>query len=404
MTVKIFYEDRIIYNFESMIEKTFCSNGRVGVITRETIFYPEGGGQPCDKGSLDGIEVVDVQETDEGVIHYLGKKNIKIPESGKKVLLSIDRDFREDNSIQHTAQHLLSAILDSNFNIATISFHLGTEYSTIDIETAGLPADFFEGVEVEVNKAIMENRQITVTFAKTISELEGIKLRKKPSVDNDIRIVQIDGYDASPCCGTHAESTGILGVFKILKTEKYKGYTRIYFISGKRSVSDYLTKHEICQNLANSMSCNVLDLEKKVSSLCSQIKFQNQETNRIKRMFAQRVAKDLETMSFRHDERRIVAHYLNDQQIDSDLMNLIAEELMDSGMVSVVLLMNNLDLKLLIVSNYDGVNCGGILREILPKYQGKGGGNNYRAQAVFDDETAMENCFNTISNLIKDLV
>jgi len=77
---------------------------------------------------------------------------------------------------------------------------------------------------------------------------------------------------------------------------------------------------------------------------------------------------------------------------------------MDSGMVSVVLLMNNLDLKLLIVSNYDGVNCGGILREILPKYQGKGGGNNYRAQAVFDDETAMENCFNTISNLIKDLV
>ena len=245
------------------------------VVLDRTIFFPGGGGQPCDLGSLAGFRLVEVKEDAQGnVIHVVravsggsdidGSSRLKV---GDEVELVLDVARRRDHTQQHSGQHLLSAVLEHECGIHTIGFHLGTEYTTIDVTGQLLEKAEIQKVETRVNAWIGDARPI-ITHVCPPEDLVSFKVRRDlPQGQEVIRIVEIDGYDWVACCGTHARSTAELRAFKILSCEKYKGGTRIYFVAGDRAISLMSKYFDLAKDAAALLGGAVDALVERVSAL-----------------------------------------------------------------------------------------------------------------------------------------
>ncbi|MEM5593187.1 alanine--tRNA ligase-related protein [Niallia circulans] len=277
MSTKLFYSTPYETKWTTAIKKVIETNDQIYVLLKETAFYPEGGGQPADTGFIDGIRVLDVQMKDNQIYHLMERK----PEN-KLVSCELDWDRRYDHMQQHTAQHMLSAVLEELFQITTVSFHLGKEYTTIDIDTADLTKEQITQLENSCNSYIMKNLEIK-THIITHEQVSKFPLRKRPKVTGDIRIVEIDDWDFSACAGTHVGRTGELGVFKIFKTEKHRGQTRVFFLSGWRAIRDYQTAQSILDNLGTFFKTNKLQLEDRVNKLELEKKGLTKELETLKR-------------------------------------------------------------------------------------------------------------------------
>lgn len=222
--------------------------GHYLVLLAETIFYPTGGGQPHDGGTINGIPIIDVFERDGEVWHTLGER---IEEGEANCVLDWPR--RLDHMQQHSGQHLLSAIFAECYAYHTESFHLGVDHCSIDLRTPQISAEELQLVEKRVNEVIFSNLPFLV-YTVSPQEVCQIPIRKLPEVEGDLRIVEIEGLDYSPCAGTHVERTGQISLLKILRAENYKGMSRVYFLCGQRALRDYAAKHKICVNLGSLLS------------------------------------------------------------------------------------------------------------------------------------------------------
>jgi alanyl-tRNA synthetase len=228
----------------------------------KTIFYPHlSGGQPGDQGTINGIEVLESYEENDDIIHVL-KDDIH----ENKVQISIDFDNRLDMMQQHTGQHLLSSCFYRLFDAQTVGFHVGHDYVTIDVTMSELTEEDAEKIEIMANKMIWSNFNIKSYFPSQ-ERLRKLPLRKMPTVTKNIRIVEIDGFDYSPCGGTHLKSTGELGMIKIRKWEKYKGNSRVEFLCGNRALKDYTWKNRYIKDLSLMLSSLDKDLLIKVKRL-----------------------------------------------------------------------------------------------------------------------------------------
>ncbi len=257
------------------------------VVLDRTIFFPGGGGQPCDLGSLAGFKLVEVKEDAQGnVVHVVravsgssdvdGSSRLKV---GDEVELVLDVARRRDHTQQHSGQHLLSAVLEHECGIHTISFHLGTEYTTIDVTGQLLEKAEIQKVETCVNAWIGDARSI-ITHVCPPEDLVRFKVRRDlPQGQEIIRIVEIDGYDWVACCGTHARSTAKLRAFKILSCEKYKGGTRIYFVAGDRAVALLSRYFDLAKDAAALLGGSVEALVERVSALNANVQTLELERN-----------------------------------------------------------------------------------------------------------------------------
>jgi len=235
MIEKIYYTSPYTTKWTASILSSFESNNRYYVELNKTAFYPEGGGQPSDIGTIAGHKVLDVTEKDHSVFHEIDKPL----EVDIQVECEIDWNRRFDHMQQHTGQHLLSAILSDVFNIHTVSFHLGKDIASIDVNVPSIDDKALIEIEQAVNKAIYANKPLN-TYYVSQDQLSTLSLRKMPELeDEQIRIVEIHTLDTSACCGTHVRSTGELGIIKLLKTEKQRGHTRLFFKCGMRALKDY---------------------------------------------------------------------------------------------------------------------------------------------------------------------
>lgn len=206
------------------------------LVFEETIFYPEGGGQPCDLGTIGGIPVLSVLERGKEVVHHLSAPLPPGTVPGTVLELCLDGKRRRDHTEQHSGQHLLSATLLRLFGAPTRSFHLGPERSTIDIACEGLGEDDQEAVESAVNEAIAGDFRF-ITHVCPPEDIASFNLRRVPPAGESVyRVVEIDGLDFTPCCGTHARSTAELRLLLVLGTERYKGLLRVHFVVGERAV------------------------------------------------------------------------------------------------------------------------------------------------------------------------
>jgi len=229
------------------------------LVLDRTVFYPEGGGQPCDLGSVGGSPLAAVALDGERILHRLAAPLPGLA-VGASVGLQLDAGRRRDHAEQHSGQHLLSATCLRLLGAETKSFHLGAERSTIDIGIAAMDEGDLAAVEAEVNEVIAESYPIRIHVCPP-EDLDSFPLRKRPpSGEEEIRVVEIDGIDYSPCCGTHLSSAGSLRLLKILGAEKYKGMTRVSFVAGGRALRDYAAAWRRGRDAAKALGSSLEDL------------------------------------------------------------------------------------------------------------------------------------------------
>ncbi len=395
MTVKFYLENPYIRELEAeIVEKKFI-NSKYYIKLDRTIFYPHlAGGQPGDIGTINGVEVTEVYEDKDDIVHVV-TKNI----SGKKVKLSIDWDNRLDLMQQHTGQHLLSSVIYKLYNGETVGFNIGKDYVYIDINITDLTEEDAEKIELLANRIIYSNFKI-MCYIVNKEELKNIPLRKQPIVNEDIRIVEIDNLDYSPCCGTHLRYTGEIGIIKIRKWEKKKGNVRIEFVCGNRALMDYTWKNKYIKDISLMLSSKDIDVLEKFNKLYAQKELLEKENRELRQSLYQLkgenffgeaqhnngisyIYKKVENMDFK--ELCFIANYLNTKD---NLIQIYGLNNKNKGQLYISR-SENLDIDLL-----------KIFKGISEKYEIKGGGNSSTVQGgckLSDLPNIMKDFLNTLT-------
>ncbi|MDR3122941.1 MAG: alanyl-tRNA editing protein [Treponema sp.] len=236
-TQRRYYETPSAEPFAASLLEIRPHNEALALILDATVFYPEGGGQPADRGTVNGVPLLDVQERDGEILHIVAAGEGRRLQPGPAELI-LDRARQRDFTTLHTAQHLLSGTLLRMTGAHTVSMHLGDEVCTIDVAAKELTEATLVEVEEAAADAIEANQPVIIHLCPP-ERVEDFPLRKVPPQGEEaIRVVEIAGNDFSPCCGTHLSSTGEIGILRILGAEKYKGMTRVSFIAGRRVLRD----------------------------------------------------------------------------------------------------------------------------------------------------------------------
>ena len=212
--------------------------GRTGLLLDRTAFYPTSGGQPFDVGQLGDARVVDVIDRDDGsILHVVGEPDSTLApwRPGSSIRGTIDWTRRFDHMQQHTGQHVLSAAFDRLLQVRTVSFHLGSTSSTIDLHRE-VTASEIARAESEANRVVWEDRPVSIRFADA-DEAARLRLRKEPTRGGVLRLIEIDDFDVSACGGTHVARTGAIGIVAVLSSERFRGGTRVEFVCGGRALT-----------------------------------------------------------------------------------------------------------------------------------------------------------------------
>ena len=228
-TEKLYYADPFLKEFTATVLD--CQAGKNGytVTLNRTAFYPEGGGQPADHGTLDGAAVTDVHEKN-GVIFHNVDRAVEI---GKTVTGAIDWARRFDHMQQHSGEHICSGLICGRYGCDNVGFHMGTDIVTIDFN-ADIPWEELLEIEGQANRYIQEDHPIDIQFHRG-AELDAIDYRSKKPLEGDVRIVAFPGADCCACCGTHVLRSGQVGLVKFLSVQKFREGVRIELLCGDRA-------------------------------------------------------------------------------------------------------------------------------------------------------------------------
>lgn len=373
MTKKLYYESAYLKEWSTTISGTVEREDGVYVKLAETAFYPHGGGQPCDAGYIGELPVLDVVLEEDEVLH----KVAQLPDQ-TEVDCRIDWSRRFDHMQQHSGQHLLSAVFRDLFQAMTLSFHLGSDYATIDIELPELSAAQMAEAEQEVNRLIFLNRRITSYFV-TAEEMAKLPLVKLPKVTEDIRIVEIEGVEYNACGGTHVSSTGAIGLIKLLRSEKQKGNTRITFKCGSRALDEFNDHARILGQLSAKFNTGKDEIIDRIDKWENEQKLLQTELAAAKELNDMYLARELITA--KEPGSRVITH-ISDSRPLKDLQSL-AVKLTELTSQPVLLLTAAENKAVLAHSGAAGQSCGAFFKTHLGTFQGKGGGSDKMAQAGF---------------------
>jgi alanyl-tRNA synthetase len=266
MSKKLYLDNPYQKEFDATVLDKIIIEDKGGLILDQTCFYPEGGGQPSDKGEINEVKVLKVVEINGKVIHLIERE---IQE--KKVKGEIDWSIRFDHMQQHTGQHILSQSFIQVLSADTLSFHIGEEDSTIDVNLKKAKEEDIEKVELLANRIIYENRDVR-TYIVDKEEVKKLNLRKTPPQKEKIRIVEISDFDISACGGTHCRKTGEVGIIKIKKWEKMRDNLRFHFVCGLRALKDYSQKNYIINRIVSEFSANEYEIIQFIGKFQGEIK------------------------------------------------------------------------------------------------------------------------------------
>lgn len=247
-TVKLYEQDAYRKTFSSIVEDSISEKGIFKVALRETAFYPEGGGQPADHGTLGDVKVLDVQERDGIIWHTVSEPLPK----GASADGRIDWERRYDYMQNHSGEHVVSGLICRTFRCSNVGFHMGSDVITMDFNT---PMTWEQAMEIEgrANRAIEMQIPITASYP-TAEELADLDYRSKKELSGRVRILTIEGCDTCACCGTHVRTTAEIRLVKILSLQNYKSGVRITMVSGNRALEDYRRKHDGISAAARMLS------------------------------------------------------------------------------------------------------------------------------------------------------
>jgi len=290
-TERLYYSDSHLIEFEARVtDKSERVSGWTAVTLDRTAFYPTGGGQPSDTGTLNGARVIEcIDAEDDGVLHVIQGRT---PEIGASVKGRIDWARRLDHIQQHTGQHILSQAFVTLFNAPTRGFRVMDESCEIDVELTNPTNEVIERAVELANNVIWEDRQITIKTAST-EEAARLPLRKESSREGELRLIEIEGFDLTPCGGTHAYRTGEVGLIAVRNWERARGLTRIEFAAGTRALADYRRANKTARAVAGLFSAGRDDAAKLTARMLEENKELHRRVRALEEVAARVEAQEL---------------------------------------------------------------------------------------------------------------
>jgi len=400
-TKKLFKEDVYLSRSEASVISSDAESRTL--VLDKTLFFPEGGGQSCDSGYIGDLLVTQVYEKDGVVYHSVAVDNLDVlPKAGDIVELILDWGRRFDSMQRHCGEHILSGVFFRECGAVNRGFHMGENYMTIDMNLEAEPSgqnprpeqiDWLLAMKIErsANEIIWQNVPVTVRNFESRKEASGLPLRKALAIDEEISIVCVgdinDPADCVACCGTHPSTSGQVGLIKILKIENYKGMYRVYFEAGARALAIFDKSHDVLMSIGNRYSAGLDDLLDKMAAA----EMKNKKTRDTLFVLKQSVARsrmaEIEALlDSASRESSIIIREYDDMPVD-DLLNIgrpLTEKIR-----KLLIIAAPAENTLLLFSDGKSVDCGKLVKENAPIYQGKGGGNKQNARAIFPKKESM---------------
>jgi alanyl-tRNA synthetase len=379
MTERLYYRDSHLREFDALVLSCEEDAGRWRVKLDRTAFYPSSGGQPHDTGKLGGVSVLEVaDEDDHTVIHYLSAAIPVGPIHGE-----VDWPRRIDHMQQHTGQHMLSAAFLELFHFPTVSFHLGRETSTIDLDAPSIVARHVEEAERRTNEIIMQDREVRIRYG-TAGELAEAGIRKRVDREGVLRAIEIEGIDRQPCGGTHLARTGEAGSLLIRKVERRRETWRLEFVCGLRSLAAARSDFAALTQAASLLSCGLPAVPAAIEKTIEERRAQHAASKRLEERLAE------------HEARALLAAKPQTSRTGMRLIAAILEEATPAYLVKLSkMLMSEAGIVALLASRSSGHvvfahskdptggfsgDMSSLLRETLKEFDGKGGGSEGFAQ------------------------
>jgi alanyl-tRNA synthetase len=289
-TERLYYQDSHLIEFEArVVANSERVSGWTAVTLDRTAFYPTGGGQPSDTGTLNGLRVVECIDDAEGVLHVIQGR---APEVGATVKGRIDWLRRLDHLQQHTGQHIFSQAFVKLFNAPTRSFRVLAASCEIDVDLENPTNEIIERAVELANNVIWENRLITIRQV-TSQEASELPLRKESARDGDLRLIEIEGFDLTACGGTHAYQTGEVGMIAVRSWERARGLTRIEFIAGMRALADYRCANQSARAVAGLFSAGRAEAPELAAHMIEENKQLHRRVRNLEEIAARVEAEDL---------------------------------------------------------------------------------------------------------------
>jgi alanyl-tRNA synthetase len=392
VTARIYYTDPYCRRFEAVVTRSLEHEGRPAALLDRTAFYPTSGGQPFDTGRLEGgpdggppkpsakaegpplhaVDVVDTVDRDEDIVHVLSAPLAE----GTLVSGEIDWRRRFDHMQQHTGQHVLSAAFDRLFENRTMSFHMGAEAATIDLARE-MSAEQIARAEDEANRVVWENREVTIRFASA-EDLRGEQLRKEPTREGTLRLIEVKDFDLSACGGTHVARTGAIGMIAVAGAEKFKGGTRITFACGGRALRAYRALRESVAGSVRALSVLPHELPAAIERMQADVKDLRRTIKRFQETLAGHEAARLAAAAPSADTRIIVDAI---DGWDASGLKAIASAI-TAGTRAAVALLSTTPPYAVVIARSPGVavDASAILRTLTGRFGGRGGGKADLAQ------------------------
>ena len=387
MTEHLYYHNSFLYEFDAEVLDVVSvsnSDSRPAVLLDRTAFYPTSGGQVFDTGwvvpseAAGRLRVAEVVETNDGqILHILDDAGSL--QKGSRVHSVIDVDRRRDHMQQHSGQHVLSAAFVRLFNVPTVSFHMGAEACSIDVDTKNLTTAQVEAAEVLANDVVLENRAVDIRFV-TQEEAASLGLRKIPSVERDqLRLIEVHDFDLTACGGTHVSATGQIGSILLRKTEKTRQGWRVEFVCGKRAVTTARRDYAVLTESGGLLSSHIWDIPQQVRKLLEESRASRKSREQLLEQLADVQASRLLAETEERNGRKIVVRIFPDR--DLTFIKLLAQRLTRQSAGVVALLGVTSDPALVFAQSAGQVfDMGALMKEVLMRLDGRGGGSKDMAQ------------------------
>jgi len=376
MTERLYYIDPYLRSFDAVLASVEQRGDTIEVVLDRTAFYPTSGGQPFDVGTLAGLRVIDVADRDDGSIGHILEPATGNLEPGIRVHGEIDWGRRFDHMQQHTGQHVLSAAFDRLFKVATVSFHLGAETSTIDLARTVTAAEI-TAAENEANRIVWEDRPVHITFANA-DEAAALKLRKPSAREGTLRLIDVQDFDLSACGGTHVARTGGIGIVAVAGAEKFKGGQRVEFVCGGRALARFRSLRDTVTAGVRLLSVLPAELPPTIERMQTEARDQKRAMTALQTELAHFRAEELAAAAETVGTVRLVAKALD---ADANALKTLAAAVVDRAGYAAVLVSTSRPSLAVVARAADvGVNAQQVLASLVQKFGGRGGGRPELAQ------------------------
>ena len=408
--LKVISKEQLISEFKEQMalfpKETLAADQKCCcLVLDKTVFFPEGGGQPSDQGTINNSSVLHVAIDDNTatIYHLVSSDQFQ---AGQNVDLNINWPWRFQNMQRHCGEHILSGVIYHLWEGVNRGFHMGENYMTIDIDLSHTSGSDYLTMEQLVeaqnmtNRIIWENLPVVTHHFKTKDEaLESqIKLRKPLAIDKDITIVTVghtdNPADSVACCGTHPQATGQVGLLKIYKCEKNKYMTRIYFDSGVKAMNHIQKQSEAFDEIAYRLSASTSDIVQKLDTLCAHLDEEKEKVAGLTSLHLSQIAQDImeKLLALENDKQRSFQFFsINCQGVlnSKDLQRLSKILLSKAGFAHniVIYLANDQDIKSTAVILSKDYDCGTLIkdaRKLAIDITGGGRGQSGQLQGTVD--------------------